>query len=478
MLIEIDAPSVILFAGVSVVIALGMGLAFDRHIRRDPAIHWLNGANLFYLVGVVAILIRPEINLRYMPLLAAAGAYGGMCCAFFAVLRTEDRKPPIAPLTLIGLASLAAQAALSGAPMSMLTTSSVINGALTFYMMVTVWRLMRLRGLQIAILVTLPFSAFFGGYSLRLISLIGAPDTEWPMVITVLIVTILAWSAVVLQLGVIAIRERQARRELRDALTKVEAAAEAKSRFLLGVSHELRTPLNGVIGLSELIRTEALGPTSAAYREFATNIHESGQRMLDLVTDLLDIAAMATGGAKLTNTSVDLPAILPEIKNRFKLEAASRNVRFRVEASADAPLHAAGDCDGLRRMLSHLAENAIKYAAENGEVLVRLSRAENGGATFTVMDDGVGMTEPEIAVALELFGRVNGVENAENGSGVGLTLAREIARAHGARFTIDSTPGHGTTITIDMPPAAGADGAAAPIESEARQGPRDRTLPA
>ena len=463
----IDPKSVVIFAGASLVIVLLLGLAMGRTARSDPAIPWLNAANGSYLVAVAALLLRNEIGFEIASLLVIAGAYAGICLGFTALLRAENRKPPLRALALVGAASVCAQAAFSGSVESvapLLATSSLVNSVLTLWMSREIWLLIRPRGREIALLVTLPFAMIFAGYFLRLLSLVFL-TIDAALFLTVVIIALLAKSSLILALGLIALRERQARRALKLALDKVEAASEAKSRFLYGVSHELRTPLNGVLGLSELMRQEALGSMPDPYRQFTGEIHRNGERLLELVTDLLDIAGIEQEAMRLEERELELDALLVEIDGRHRETAEARGLSFTCRRLPGAPRKIVADGPRLGKMLSHLVGNAVKFAPEGGSVAVRIRATEQGGARFTIKDDGPGMTEQEIAVALELFGRVGGVDSAANGSGVGLTLAAEIAKAHGAELRIKSGKGCGAAVSVPLP-AARTQPETAPLQPE------------
>ncbi len=454
-MVSIDTKSVILVAGATVGIALFLGLALSRARRDDIAVGWLNGANLCYLVAVMALIARPPLPFALSTILTIVGAYLGITLSFIAFLRAEDRRPPYKGLLLVGALSIAAQCIFSELVVSeapLVLTSSVVNSAVTFWMARTVWRLLRRRGREIAVLVSLPFAAICGSYFLRLLSLAFLP-LDVTLTLTVVIVAVLAWSSIILALGLVALRERQAQRALKGALARAEAASEAKSRFLHAMSHELRTPLNAVMGLSELMRTEAIGAMPDGYRRFSHEIHRNGARLLELVSDLLDIADVSRGAIRLDETEVDLHALLREVGARYEAAAAKRGVAYSARVEPGAPQKVRADGARLGNMLSHLVGNAVKYAPENGRVAVRLRRGANGGARFSVKDDGPGLSEKEIAVALELFGRIGGVDDPASGAGVGLTLAAEIARAHGSPLRIKSGKGAGASISVALPAA-------------------------
>ncbi len=451
----IDPISVVIFAGASLVIVLLLGLAMRRSMRADPAIPWLNAANASYLTAISALLMRDSIGFEIASVFVIAGAYVGICLGFTSLLRAEERRAPLKTLGLIGVASIGAQAGFSGTVDSvapLLATSSLVNSALSLWMSREVWRLIRPRGREIALLVTLPFAMIFTGYFLRLLSL-AFLSIEAALLLTVVIIALLAKSSLILALGLIALRERQARRALNAALEKVEAASEAKSRFLYGVSHELRTPLNGVLGLSELMRQEALGALPDPYRRFTGEIHRNGERLLELVSDLLDIAGIEQGEMKLEEREIDLDEMLATLAARHAGAASERGLVFTCRRLPGAPRRIVADGPRLCKMLSHLVGNAVKYAPEGGSVAVRIRSTPEGGARFSIKDDGPGLSEQEIAVALELFGRVGGVDNPANGSGVGLTLAAEIAKAHGGALRIKSEKGRGAAVSVPLPAA-------------------------
>ncbi|MEX2517705.1 MAG: histidine kinase dimerization/phospho-acceptor domain-containing protein, partial [Paracoccaceae bacterium] len=314
---EIDPKSVALFAGATVIVAILLGATLGRNMGRDRAIPWLQAANLSCLVAVCAMPARPAISFETVSLLVAAGAFAGVSFSFAAMLVAVGRRPPLRELAAVGLASVAAQAVLArfveaAAPVMM--TSSAVNSVVTLYMAVVVWRLMRPHGHNMALLLTAPFGAFFIGSVARLLSLVALPEPDAAFAITVLTIAILAWSSIVFELGAVTLFERQERGALRFALDRAEAASAAKSRFLSGVSHELRAPLNAVVGLAELMRSEALGPLSGGYLSFAKGVHDNGLRMQELVSDLLDIAAVGVEEIRLEERRVDLDGLLRELE--------------------------------------------------------------------------------------------------------------------------------------------------------------------
>ncbi|MEM7546960.1 MAG: histidine kinase dimerization/phospho-acceptor domain-containing protein [Pseudomonadota bacterium] len=187
------------------------------------------------------------------------------------MLSAENLPLPIRPLVGIGISAMVVQVVITYVFQSvdvLMGSSSIVNGAVACWMSVVVWRHLRPYGWRIAMLMTLPFSAVAFGYLLRLAALVAVPDTALLLFAAVLIVTLLAWASIVLELGFVALKERQTSRALEVALRQADASAQARTRFLFGVSHQLRTPLYGILGLSELMRSDAVDAVSDAHRPY------------------------------------------------------------------------------------------------------------------------------------------------------------------------------------------------------------------
>ncbi|MEM7505330.1 MAG: HAMP domain-containing sensor histidine kinase [Pseudomonadota bacterium] len=451
---NIDPKSVVLFAGASVVIALVLCVAMRRHERGDPAIGWLIASNLALLTAALGLLGRPYLGFEASSVLVIGGAYTGVCCAFVAVLAAESQKPPLVTLIVIGLVALGIQATIavtSGSANLLMLSSSVINSTLTCWMTCTIWRLLRPYGRRIATLLALPFAAFCFGYTTRMVAILGWPDSVAPMAATVLIVTMMAWAALILELGMIALRETQARRALAKALEKAEAASEAKSKFLRSISHELRTPLNAVIGFAELMRAETSGPMPIDYRPFVSHIHEAGKHLLSLITDLLDMSTIEAGKMQLDEEPVLLSEVIEAVEHMVADKAKRGALTLNFKLLPNAPERVMADRRRLIQILTNLTDNAVKYTGKGGDVRVQAGQGEDGGLLLLIGDTGPGMTPAQLADAMELFGRVHGVESKIEGTGIGLPLARDMVTAHGGKMQIDSTPGEGTTITVSLP---------------------------
>ena len=457
----IDPTSVVICAGASVTIALLLGFVMGRHRQGDASALWLMASNLAYLAAVGAILARPLLGFELSAFLIISGAYLGICLAFCSVLRMEKQHLPLRLLISVGIVALSAQGVFAGYIVSeipLMATSSVVNGLLTIWMTRQVWRLLVRRGGRIALLVALPFGAIAFGYLARLAAILLDPSGVAPMAATILIITIMSWSAIILELGMLASVERIASARLTNALVQAQhiAKAKARERFLLSISHELRTPLNGVIGLSALMQAQAVGPLPERYTGFAKGIHDSGVRLLDLVSNLMDILAPHDAEQKRALSDISLSSVLAEVEQSLGAQIGSRNKAFSCTIAATDGKAEAWVCADKRRlvqMLRHLAENALKYATTEAGIHVRPDQDGSAGHGYiiTVSDDGPGLAAADINNALELFGRVHGVDDPNAGAGVGLTLAAAIARGHNTELRFSENSAHGLDVSFRLP---------------------------
>ncbi|HKP22216.1 MAG TPA: PAS domain-containing sensor histidine kinase [Dongiaceae bacterium] len=245
---------------------------------------------------------------------------------------------------------------------------------------------------------------------------------------------------------------RQASNLNLDERAAAQAASRAKSAFLAHMSHELRSPLNAILGFSELIRGLHFGREQVEkYAEYSGYIHQAGTHLLALIDDVLDLAKVEAGKLDLKPSSFDLAELLDECARMMRPMVEGRSVALRVTGSA-AGLTLTADRRRAKQMIINLLSNAIKFTQTGGLVEMAGQRMADGAIAITVADTGIGMSEEQIAVALEPFGRVEGASIKDpTGTGLGLPIVKNLIEAHGGRLQIRSQLKRGTIARLVFP---------------------------
>ncbi|MBI1211083.1 MAG: sensor histidine kinase [Alphaproteobacteria bacterium] len=233
---------------------------------------------------------------------------------------------------------------------------------------------------------------------------------------------------------------------------RAEAASHAKSEFLANMSHELRTPLNAILGFSEIMKGEVFGPVgSPQYSEYAAHIHSSGEHLLGLINDVLDLSRIEAGRFVIKATEIDLKDEIAGAINLFAVRAAEGKVDLQRDVENDLPLLIA-DERAVRQVLLNLISNAIKFTPENGTVTIFARRNEQGGLDVGVTDSGVGIAPEDVPHVFEAFGQgQHDLSVKEKGTGLGLPIVRGLVEAHGGKVGLTSEVGKGTTVTASFP---------------------------
>ena len=236
------------------------------------------------------------------------------------------------------------------------------------------------------------------------------------------------------------------------ATREAEAASRSKSEFLANMSHELRTPLNAIIGFSEIISDESLGPTGVPqYKDYASDIVDSGKHLLGIVNDILDVSKIEAGEYSLNEEEIDLCETVRACCRLVHLRAETAGHELIVEIP-DEPYVVFADERSTKQVLINLLGNAIKFTPEGGRITVELTSLPTGEVAVAVADTGIGIAEEDIPKALAFFGQVDSkLARVYEGTGLGLPLARNLIEMQGGRLDLESALGQGTRVTIAFP---------------------------
>lgn len=267
------------------------------------------------------------------------------------------------------------------------------------------------------------------------------------------------------QLGLLVSRRqtelglRLARREAeraadqaRYAMLSAETANRAKSQFLANMSHELRTPLNAIIGFAEVIAGKLVQESQIEkIREYATDIHDSGRHLLNVINDVLDIARIEAGSLDLREDWVNVRSLIEMPLDVCRRPITENALSLVVNQAADLPdLY----CDArlVRQILINLISNATKFTPQGGKITISIDRERNGDLCMSVADTGIGIAPEHIEDALTPFRQVdNELGRRYEGTGLGLPLSKAFVELHGGSLVLSSQLGKGTIVTARLP---------------------------
>ncbi|HUC51600.1 MAG TPA: ATP-binding protein [Xanthobacteraceae bacterium] len=235
-----------------------------------------------------------------------------------------------------------------------------------------------------------------------------------------------------------------------DEKTRAEEANQAKSKFLANMSHELRTPLNAIIGFSEIMESGMFGPLGAEkYTEYSRDIRESGEYLLDVINDILDMSKIEAGGIRLSPEAVEIEPILADCQRVVSTRASEKHLDLQAEIDPDLVLTA--DRRALKQIALNLLSNAVKFTPDGGAVTI-YGRSRGGMATIAIRDNGIGIPKGALRKLGRPFEQVESqLTKKYQGSGLGLAIAKSLAELHGGEMRIRSTLGKGTLVVVRLP---------------------------
>ncbi len=245
---------------------------------------------------------------------------------------------------------------------------------------------------------------------------------------------------------------KEAEEAMRHARIQAEISSRTRMEFLANMSHELRTPLNAVIGFSEIIKDEVMGPIEVkVYKEYAQDIYDSGNYLLKIISEILEVSKIETGNRELNVSNFRLVRALKACVTIMGTRIEQAGVEFKINLPEELPELLAEEL-GFKQIMLNLIGNAIKFTPQGGKVTVAAALDTDGRMVIDIIDTGIGMSAEEIKKALQPFGKVDtSFSGMKAGTGLGLTIVESLVRLHGGEFTLISQKGAGTTARVIMP---------------------------
>jgi len=233
--------------------------------------------------------------------------------------------------------------------------------------------------------------------------------------------------------------------------TRAEEANQAKSKFLANMSHELRTPLNAIIGFSEIMESSMFGPLgSDKYREYCSDIHQSGQYLLDVINDILDMSKIEAGRIRLDAEPIELEPFLNDAMR--VVSGRANDKRLKVTARIGRGIRLTADHRLLKQIVLNLLSNAVKFTPEGGRITIRARATAGGWVSLSMADTGIGIPEDALARLGRPFEQVESqLTKSHQGSGLGLAIAKSLTELHQGTMRIHSTLGRGTMVLLRLP---------------------------
>jgi PAS domain S-box-containing protein len=247
-------------------------------------------------------------------------------------------------------------------------------------------------------------------------------------------------------------QRKEAEEAMRQARLQAEISSRSRMEFLANMSHELRTPLNAIIGFSEIIKDEVMGSLGVdVYKEYAKDIYDSGNYLLKVISEILEVSKIETGNRELNLNTFRLTRALKSCMTIMSSRVDEAGVDVSIDVPDTLPELLAEEL-GFKQIMLNLIGNAIKFTPKGGKISVSARMADSGEMIIDIADTGIGMTEEEIVKAMQPFSKVDtNFSTMKAGTGLGLTIVESLVRLHGGQFRLISKKGDGTTARVVMP---------------------------
>ncbi len=246
--------------------------------------------------------------------------------------------------------------------------------------------------------------------------------------------------------------QRKSSKELKISKIEADSANHAKSKFLANVSHELRTPLNAIIGFSDIMRNDRVGPMDVDQtKEYSKLINDSGNHLLSIINDILDINKIESGKMEMQEDAIDISWLLDDVNHLLQQTALQANIDLFFDADNSLP-DLLGDERHIKQILINLVNNSIKFSDEQTSIKTTAHLRKDKGITIKIQDEGIGMSMDDVKTAMEPFMRIQDTgKSEEEGTGLGLPLAKALTELHNGTMVITSALGQGTLIELNFP---------------------------
>lgn len=246
--------------------------------------------------------------------------------------------------------------------------------------------------------------------------------------------------------------QRKSSKDLKISKIEADSANQAKSKFLANVSHELRTPLNAIIGFSDIMQNDRIGPMDIDQtKEYSKLINDSGNHLLSIINDLLDINKIESGKMEMQEDAIDISWLLDDVNHLLQQTALQANIELFFDADNSLP-DLLGDERHIKQILINLVNNSIKFSDAQTSIKTTAHLRKDKGITIKIQDEGIGMSIEDVKIAMEPFMRIQNTGKSEKeGTGLGLPLAKALTELHNGTMVVTSALGQGTLIELNFP---------------------------
>jgi signal transduction histidine kinase len=486
---QIAIAPVVAIASLLVMAIMLLTVSARRHAKDAAAragLAWLVVADVALLIGTSALLARPFLPFAVTAVLIGTAAHVTILCGFGALSRGLGHRPPLALLMAVAVFAVGLQVGLAlaeAATVIILSANSVVNATVVAVMMVTLWRQSQPMGRPQVLLATLPFGLILGMYLLRLAVVLAGINENALTVVTLALAFLLTFSILQWCFSLMAFSTVRLTRSLSAERRRAEEANRMKSQFLANMSHEVRTPLNGVLGMAQILERRITEPTD---REMIMTIRQSGEELLNILNDILDLSKVEAGKMELNLAPFRPVDVITRLERLYRARAQDKGIALIVDCGPGLDSLCLGDSHRIIQVLHNLLSNAVKFTgsgtvrvearwlsgagSRTGPDRTTVSRTGQGRLEVVVADSGIGMTADQMARIFEDFVQADGgITRRFGGTGLGLSIARRIVDLMGGRIMVESWPDRGTRFQVLLPLAE----APVPLPTDERQPSQD-----